>query len=417
VIKLSVTSVGPLVLALGVLTGSSGFGATRVVNDVTASVAEYYAPQRGVLADQPQETLVAEPAYPGGSARYATITLGTGADNRFTLALARQGDQCEIYVDANNDEDLTNDGDGKWQVDSQTSWQTTFTLRVPYSGPGPVVTRSDPWWSRVPKAPASGERTVPYRVVFYYFKDRLPEVVLYYRDSGFRTALHLGGQRRLAMLLDDNCNGRVDDLDATALFVDVDGDGKLWPGMSSHEYYGPGEPFTVGDQTYRLASAAPDASTVASKKTDHVPAKADLRPGQVLPGFQAVDTAGQPVSLGDFRGKVLLVDFWASWCVPCKAEMPNVIAAYQKYNDQGFEILGVSLDEARADMDGYLAEQPGMKWRQICDEKGWQAAIGQMYRVSSIPTSFLLDRQGRIVKIGLRGEDLSAAVEELVKQQ
>ena len=349
------------------------------------------------LTDQPGEELRAEPGYAAGPARYATITLGTGADNKFTVALTRQGDQSAIYVDANNDEDLTNDGDGKWAVDHPTNWLTTVTLQVPYAGDG-------------------GETTLPYQVVFYYFKDQFPEKLIYYRDTAFRTTLDLGGQPCTAALLDENCDGRLDDLEATGAFVDADGDGEFCPGESSHEHFGPGEPFNVGGETYRLAAVAPDGSSVTVEKTGPVPAKADLRPGRPAPDFEAVDTAGQPVSPADFRGKVLLLDFWASWCGPCKDEMPNVIAAYGKLHDQGFEILGVSLDEARTDMDAYLAEQPEMKWRQVCDEQGWEAAVGQVYRVQSIPASFLLDREGRIYQTDLRGEALAAAVEELLKQ-
>lgn len=140
-----------------------------------------------------------------------------------------------------------------------------------------------------------------------------------------------------------------------------------------------------------------------------------LKIGAEVIDFKATDIAGKPISPSDYRGKVVLIDFWATWCAPCRAEMPNVKKIYSDYHARGFDIIGVSMDNNRQALDSYLKEQD-MKWRQIFDGKGWQAEIGQLYAVSSIPATFLLDKKGKIRYKNLRGSELTEAVEKLLKE-
>ncbi len=125
---------------------------------------------------------------------------------------------------------------------------------------------------------------------------------------------------------------------------------------------------------------------------------------------------GKEVSASDYKGKVLLIDFWATWCGPCMKEMPNVVAAYEKYQDQGFEILGVSLDPAdKQDEIRKTMKKYGMTWEQIYDGGGWKARNAVQNSVNSIPMTFLLDRNGAVQHKALRGEELMAAIEDLLK--
>ncbi len=136
-------------------------------------------------------------------------------------------------------------------------------------------------------------------------------------------------------------------------------------------------------------------------------------PGAVAPDFEGVTPEGDTLRLSDLRGKVVLIDFWASWCGPCRRENPHVVRAYQKYKDKGFDIIGVSLDR---DRNRWLAaiESDGLTWHHVSDLKGWQSAIAGLYGVRSIPHAVLLDREGRIVAIKLRGPQLEQHLERLL---
>jgi thiol-disulfide isomerase/thioredoxin len=132
-----------------------------------------------------------------------------------------------------------------------------------------------------------------------------------------------------------------------------------------------------------------------------------------FPDFDVKDLDGKPLSVSSYKGKVVMVDFWATWCPPCRAEVPNVVAAYEKYHDKGFEIIGVSLDHAE-DKDKLLAymKENKMPWRQYFDGKFWSNDLAVKYGIQSIPQSFLLDRSGKILAKGddLRGEKLAPAI-------
>jgi thiol-disulfide isomerase/thioredoxin len=131
--------------------------------------------------------------------------------------------------------------------------------------------------------------------------------------------------------------------------------------------------------------------------------------GERFPDFSETGLDNAPLSVAASRDKVVLVDFWATWCGPCRAEMPNVIAAYQKYHERGFDVIGISLDQDRSAVEKFTAEH-GMAWPQYFDGQGWGNKLAKQYGVRSIPMSYLLDRQGIIIGKGLRGKALDAAV-------
>jgi thiol-disulfide isomerase/thioredoxin len=129
--------------------------------------------------------------------------------------------------------------------------------------------------------------------------------------------------------------------------------------------------------------------------------------------FTQKDVNGKDVALSSYKGKYVLVDFWASWCGPCRRENPAVVAAYQKYKDKGFDVLGVSLDDNREKWLAAIAKDK-LTWMHVSDLKGWQNAAGKLYGVQSIPFNLLLDKEGKIVAKGLRGPDLEAKLAELL---
>lgn len=132
--------------------------------------------------------------------------------------------------------------------------------------------------------------------------------------------------------------------------------------------------------------------------------------GQVLPDFSAaVDLDGTPISLADYRGKVVLLDFWAVWCGPCLGEIPRIKAVYEKYHDKGFDVIGVSLDEDAAVLRAFIKEKE-IPWRQIFDGQKWAGHLVQQYGVRGIPAPFLIDREGKVISVEARGSLLDELV-------
>ncbi|HPE87259.1 MAG: TlpA disulfide reductase family protein [Bacteroidales bacterium] len=145
-----------------------------------------------------------------------------------------------------------------------------------------------------------------------------------------------------------------------------------------------------------------------------VTAEAKLKPGMPAPDFALPDPDGKLIHVSDFRGSYLLLDFWASWCEPCRRENPNVMAMYNEYRDYGFQILGVSLDNDRQKwIEAIRAD--GMTWPQVSDLQKWNSFGAQTYAVRAIPHTVLIDPEGNIVAVKLRGNELRYKLKELLR--
>ena len=139
----------------------------------------------------------------------------------------------------------------------------------------------------------------------------------------------------------------------------------------------------------------------------------NLQVGKIAPDINLPNPDGEVVPLSSLRGKVVLVDFWAQWCRPCRMENPNIVKAYHNYKDKGFEVYGVSLDRSK---DKWLQgiEEDGLSWTHVSDLKYWQSEAAKTYNINAIPASFLLDQEGKIIAKNLRGPSLHQKLKEIL---
>ena len=162
-----------------------------------------------------------------------------------------------------------------------------------------------------------------------------------------------------------------------------------------------------------LFATYPDNLYVINLHTQIVAGKATAI-GVIAPDFILPDTSGRNISLSSFRGKYVLIDFWAAWCGPCRKEMPNMVKIYSDFKGKNLEIIGISLDKTRDKwVDAIKSEQ--MTWPQVSDLKFWQSEVAAMYSVKAIPYTILLDKEGKIIAKNLRGEGLYQKIESLLK--
>jgi thiol-disulfide isomerase/thioredoxin len=255
---------------------------------------------------------------------------------------------------------------------------------------------------------------------------QLKDTLLYYGNYALEGTANLGGKSYNVMLVDTMSKGEfgqkldkpMGKLSAYTLLIDRDGDGKF---KMQYEGYDPEKPFNIGGTTYELTGLTGAGSHIGVRKSSvevaEVPIPQVFAMGKPVAPFTATDRSGHIVHFPqDFKGKVVMLDFWATWCGPCMGEVPNVVKVYNQLHSQGFEILGISLDNAEtmSKIDPVTKEH-GMTWNQIADGKYWDAAIAKLYNVQAIPQAYIIDGDtGMILAEGqaVRGDALLPAVQK-----
>jgi peroxiredoxin len=145
--------------------------------------------------------------------------------------------------------------------------------------------------------------------------------------------------------------------------------------------------------------------------SEHIRQLKPLSIGQQAPDFESLTPDGKTVKLSDFKGKYVLIDFWASWCAPCREENPNIVAQYHAFKDKGFTVLGVSLDKTQAAWVNAIKADK-LDWTQVSDLKQWDSEAGRLYNITAIPASFLVSPDGEIIGKNLRGPALKEFLEK-----
>jgi len=215
--------------------------------------------------------------------------------------------------------------------------------------------------------------------------------------------------------IEDKINGMLDDY--YAIFednIDKNIDNPLGVYILKSFYYQM-ETEKLADVMGKIPAELSEGDDELARIREVVDKKIATAPGQKFTDFAMKTPEGKDIKLSDYagQGKVVLVDFWASWCGPCRVEMPNVIEAYAKYKNKGFEIVGVSLDRNEADWKKGI-EDLGITWPQMSDVKYWDCAAANIYGIQAIPATVLIDKDGTILKRDLRGADLAEELEKLL---
>lgn len=317
----------------------------------------------------------------------------------------------KLWVDGNANGDLTDDGGV--ELKSTTHERPDGTKSTTHSAKAMVT---------IPFA--SGPK--PGRLGFYVMNAMMPGggnrmQMSYFSDYGYKGEVKVGDRMVPAVLDDAGCTGDMrlssDTWRNPLLWLDLNGDGKP---DGRTETVVPPRPFEADGKWWKVSGITADAMvTVVPGEKPAAPAKPAgpaLSAGQKAPAFTGKTVDGKDVKFpDDFKGKLVLIDFWATWCGPCLAEVPNVVAAYQKYHGQGLEVLGISLDrEQMEEKITALTKAKGMTWQQVYDGGHWGAATAKLYGIHSIPHMMLVDGDtGTIIRNkDIRGPELAKAIEK-----
>lgn len=335
---------------------------------------------------------------------YGSLTIG-GQNGQTYYVIVDEPDNKppRLFVDGNGNGDLTDDKPVDWKKQNGN-----------YFSDVAVKLGSDAHPYEVGLGVYRFDKKDPQRAA-------LKDSLFFYRDYAVEGDAKLGDKTYHVMLIDETASGDFSGQtagSAVQIFIDRNGNGKI---DSRGETYDVRKPFNIGGTTYELADVAKDGLSFRAVKSQQSVAEISLPPdhsaGKIITAFEATRTDGKPVTFpSDYKGKVVMLDFWATWCGPCMGEVPGLVKTYEKYHEKGFDILGISLDfpQTVAKLEPVTKEQK-MTWPQVCDGKGWSAAIAQTYVIQSIPAAFLVDGDtGKILASGqeLRGESLEKTIEK-----
>lgn len=408
-------SMGLVLIAAGTAMAADDTVKLGVVSTGAMPKLGGYMPQKLTLSNEKPATLKKAPE--GLEApRYAVLPIAGEPGMVFHLVLDEpDGKPARLFVDTNGNGDLTDDAAAEWKAQERNgSTMYNGTAMVEIGGKGSAF---------------------PAGLGLYRFdkndpkRAALKDTILYYGDYGREGEITLGGKTYKAMIADEGTSGSFAAASEAAagptpmILIDVNGNGKF---DVRGEKFGVAKAFNIGGTTYEIAEMTRTGDSfkiVKSAQTvAEVPTPPDHSNGKKITAFEMPNMDGKTVKFpSDYKGKVVMLDFWATWCGPCMGEVPGLVETYKKYHGQGFEVLGVSLDQANAaEKVKQVTGENGMTWPQIYDGKFWKAEVADKYAINSIPATFLVDGDtGEIIAQGgeLRGEALAGTIEKALAKK
>jgi peroxiredoxin len=378
----------------------------------------------GVFTQQDAKLAAEQPAsvtkVPEGLAapRYGVLRIAGPDGATFHVMLDEPaGKTSKLWVDANGNGDLTDDPAPEWKA-------------AKGAGKFPGMQGA----AKLNLGTKEAAMNVTVALVAYDKKDpaaRDKDGLYYFADWAREGDLNLGNKPLHVALADVLCSGDFRGVEpanekarsGVLFLVDINANGKF---DAATEFFDVRKPFKVNGTAWEISGLTKDGSGFALNKSNAEVAEGSTPPdhsiGQPITPFEGKLLDGKMVRFPtDYKGKVVLLDLWATWCGPCMAEVPGLVAAYEKFKGRGFDVLGVSLDSPNAESKiKEVTTQKKMPWPHVYDGGGWKAEIAVMYGVHSIPSAYLVDGDtGEILAVGqaCRGEQLDGTVEEALKKK
>jgi thiol-disulfide isomerase/thioredoxin len=373
-----------------------------------------YIPQRLLLsATQPAGLKKAPKDL--ASPLYGELKLGAkdSPTTFFVILDEPTGKPSRLWVDANANGDLTDDPEPEWTAHANKGKDGNELTT--YMGGANVKLGTGADAAELKIDIYRFDKTDPGRAAF-------TNTLFYYGDYARVGEVAIGGKSYKAILADSwtsgDFRGEKDKQGGlVSLLLDLNDDGKF---DRRREGFDVNKPFNIGGTTYEIKGMTASGSSFQIEKSaetvEETKPAPNLVSGKKALEFEAKQTDGATVKFPTtYKGKLVMLDFWATWCPPCRAEIPGLVKTYNKYHDKGFDVLGISLDQMnQGEKLAKFTEEYKMPWPQVYDGKYWTSKVAVQYNIDSIPQAFLVDGDtGQIVASGqnLRGENLDQTIE------